>query len=602
MTRVVRFCVVAAALIAVGVGRVPVQTSIRSLGVTSVFAAAADDPGDPRPSCKFAGALCGYVDQAGKTVIEPQFEWADRFVEDRAIVIKNRLYGAIDKTGNYVIRPRYRLMSAFAQGLAQVLRGDQLGVVDRDGRLVLRPEHGRIVRISQDRFLVVLPPYTESRGRGFERLEPLNDRLSRTHPYAYGKRWGVVSRGGFWIVRPTYPRVNAFSDDLNGLFWAADSVGSRPRWRLMRADGSPVSEESFDHVQQIQPGQDRAVVQRGGRWGAIDGTGKIAVDLKFDWLSYFRDGWAMYKLAGKQGRIDRDGKVLAEGPIQPSISDRDTKLSAMVDGKPLFTNAAKTVLLGTDHPKCPDGRHLQFENGSWKIAGADARPLWDMAFEYVHLVCSGHSLVQKDGRWGFLTADGRILAGKYFDRAKKFDGGIAMVGEGGLWSVIDEDGQTLLGPLKLARGTSVSGIGEFSIELEQGYVRLDKARVAELARDPEALTRPLPPKLPMSEGVSASYDPATGKWGYIDATGQFLIKPRFDAAGSFSRGVAWAAFPERKEWCLIDKSGGIRSNRSCQCQQPLVIVELSSAPAGGPCYEAGLAIVRGVPVIRGTAP
>src|SRR5262249_33202911 len=152
-----------------------------------------------------------------------------------------------------------------------------------------------------------------------------------------------------------------------------------------------VSDERFDHVQQLQPGQDRAVVQRGGRWGAVNGRGEIAVELKFEWLSYFRDGWAPYRLAGQEGRIGRGGNILTQGPRQPS-SDPEAKLAAMVDDKAIYTDKAGTKLLGMDHPRCPDGRHLRFENGRWKIVTADDRPAPDIAFQYVHLTCVGHSI------------------------------------------------------------------------------------------------------------------------------------------------------------------------------------------------------------------
>jgi hypothetical protein len=148
---------------------------------------------------------------------------------------------------------------------------------------------------------------------------------------------------------------------------------------------------------------------------------------------------------------------------------------------------------------------------------------------------------------------------------------------------------------------TVSGIGVYQIELEEGYKTLDKAMVAELARDPEALTRGLPPRMPMSEGLAALFDATSGKWGFVDASGKFVIAPRFDAVSSFSKGGAWAAFPDRREWCQIDKAGQVNPQTSCGCGQPLVIVEHYQPPAGSDCYDDGLRIVRGVPIDRGTA-
>lgn len=549
------------------------------------------------PTCRFQGTRCGYIDLNGNTVIAPQFDWVDLFVAGRALVKSGAKYGAIDATGRFLIAPTYDSMSRFDRGLALVLVGGRLGVIDRDGQRVVPVEHGPIVRISDNAFLVAEPPYGNAGGQ----LRSLGDRLSRSLPYAYGKRWGIVASGGIWIVQPTFAEVRAFSDELNGLFWVADSTKVPAGWRLMGPDGAPINNEVFDHVQQIQSGQDRAVVQRGTHWGAINGKGEIVVDLKFDWLGYFRDSWAPYRLAEREGRVDRDGNILSNTVAQPSISSPNTKLGAVVDGKPLHTDQAGTALLGTNHPKCPDGRHLRFEQGRWTILGADDRPAPDIAFEYVQLVCRGPSIVKHDAKWGFISIDGKLLADRYFDRADAFHDGIATIGEKGLWAVMAEDGSFLLGPLKLARGVTTSGTGEYSIEFEEGYRRLDKALVAELARNPDALTRRLPPRLSWSEGLAAQFDGKTSKWGFIDPARNFVIAPQFDAVSSFNNGGAWAAIPDRREWCLIDKVGHIKSGTRCQCDQPLVILEHYTRMPDVACYDDGIRIVRGYPVIRGMA-
>src|SRR5262249_4589248 len=155
-------------------------------------------------------------------------------------------------------------------------------------------------------------------------------------------------------------------------------------------------------------------------------------------------------------------------------------------------------------------------------------PAPDIAFEYVNLACAEPSIVKHDNKWGFVSTDGKLLANRYFDRAQAFHGGIATIGDQGLWAVIGEDGAYLLGPLRLARGMTVSGTGVYSMEFEEGFKTLDKALVAELARDPDQLTRRLAPRMPMSEGLAALFDDKTSKWGFVDPTGKFAIAPQFD--------------------------------------------------------------------------
>ncbi|WP_143278742.1 WG repeat-containing protein [Bradyrhizobium sp. Y36] len=543
------------------------------------------------PSCRFAGARCGYLDRSGKTVIAPQFDWVDLFVGDRALVGSGGKYGAIDTTGRYAVAPTYASMSRFDRGLALVVVGNRLGAINEDGRAIVPAEHGAIIRIADEAFLVAEPPYAVGR-----QPDPLGRNVA---PYAYGKRWGIVASGGSWIVRPSFAQVSMLSEDPIGLFFASDSMRDNVGWQLIRADGSPVNTERFDHVQLIQRADDRAIVQRGGRWGAVNGKGDIAIDLKFDWLGYFRDGWAPYRLAGREGRIDRDGNILSDAVAQPP--SWNGKVGAVVDGKLLYTDRAGTVLLGTDHPKCPDGRHLRFEQGNWTILTADDTPAPAVAFRYVQLACNGPSVVQYDNKWGFISVDGKLLAGRYFDRAQAFHDGIATIVDNGLWAVIGEDGSPLLGPLKLARGTATSGTGVYSIEFEEGYRTLDKALLAELVRDPSVLTHRLAPRLPWSEGLAAQLDDKTGRWGFIDATKNFVIAPQFDAVSPFHRGSAWAAFPDRREWCSIDKAGNIVSAVQCRCGQPIMRLEHYTPPPNVACYDDGIRIVRGMPVIRGTA-
>jgi hypothetical protein len=277
----------------------------------------------------------------------------------------------------------------------------------------------------------------------------------------------------------------------------------------------------------------------------------------------------------------------------PAMSAVDRKLGAVVDGKPLYIDLVSAKLLGTDHPKCSDGRHLRFEQGRWTIVTADEKPAPDIAFSYVSLACSAPSIVEHDRKWGFISSDGKLLGDRYFDKAQAFHEGIATIGFDGLWAVIGEDGSMLLGPLKLARSVAVTGKGEFRIEFEEGYRRLDKALIAELARNPDVLTHPLAPRLRWSEGLAAQFDEKTGKWGFVDIGRNVSIAPQFDAVGSFNKGVAWAAFPDRREWCQIDRTGSIKLGGRCQCSQPLIIVEhFGGRQRGTDCYGDGLRIVR----------
>ena len=230
------------------------------------------------PSCRFERARCGYIDRAGKTVIAPQFDWVERFAAGRALVGRDGKYGAIDETGKLVIPLIYDNMSKFDRGLAVVLVGDRQGVIDQNGQWVVSAEHGMIVRFSGQAFLVEEPPYPLAHYTR-RQIEGLSN-----PPVVLAKgKWGIVASGGApGLVRPKFAQVAVFTDDFDDLFWAADSKSSSALWQLMRIDGTAANDHLFDHVQKIQSGQDRAIVVRDNRWGAVNGKGEIAVELKFD--------------------------------------------------------------------------------------------------------------------------------------------------------------------------------------------------------------------------------------------------------------------------------------------------------------------------------
>jgi WG containing repeat len=61
----------------------------------------------------------------------------------------------------------------------------------------------------------------------------------------------------------------------------------------------------------------------------------------------------------------------------------------------------------------------------------------------------------------------------------------------------------------------------------------------------------------------------TGKWGFVDASGRFVIAPRFDAVSGFSKGLAWAALPDPPRMV---------SDRQSRQRQSADVMQLRPAP------------------------
>lgn len=76
--------------------------------------------------------LYGYIDDEGRTVLEPQYLYAESFFENRAVVqVRDGGFGVIDKRGRFVVEPRYAMVAMTEEGHFRVR--DDRGLVGELG-------------------------------------------------------------------------------------------------------------------------------------------------------------------------------------------------------------------------------------------------------------------------------------------------------------------------------------------------------------------------------------------------------------------------------------------------------------------------------------
>src|ERR1051325_3968961 len=95
----------------------------------------------------------GFVDKAGKMVINPQFERAGSFSEGLAEVRLGR-WGYVDGSGKIVINPQFDRAAGFSDGLAAVDFGGKYGYVDTAGKYVINPQFDDGASFSEGRAVI----------------------------------------------------------------------------------------------------------------------------------------------------------------------------------------------------------------------------------------------------------------------------------------------------------------------------------------------------------------------------------------------------------------------------------------------------------------
>jgi len=69
----------------------------------------------------------------------------------------------------------------------------------------------------------------------------------------------------------------------------------------------------FEHV--WDPSCGRSAVRKGGLWGYIDTSGRVVIELRYDWVTFFHRDAAMVCLAGRVLFIDIEGREIPEHTV-----------------------------------------------------------------------------------------------------------------------------------------------------------------------------------------------------------------------------------------------------------------------------------------------
>ena len=164
-------------------------------------------------------------------------------------------------------------------------------------------------------------------------------------------------------------------------------------------------------------------------------------------------------------------------------------------------------------------------------------------------------------KWGYKLETGLVVIEPQFVQAKEFnEQGIALVYDAIGWAYINVLGNTVIRPVLIENAPE-----EFSSELCRFYQSrrfgfFDKwGRIVVPAQYEFAL--------PFKEGMAAvceggkvvydgkKYTCQGGKWGYINAKNEVVVKPKYDEATDFENGKAKVR--DGSEWFTARKDGKI---------------------------------------------
>ena len=440
---------------------------------------------------KLFSSKWGFIDETGQFIIEPEFDDIQNFMGEYAQVNSNGKWGLIDRKGNWFVKPEYEEIKNFVNELAVIVNDGKEGLIDKSGKVIISPAYDEIPTEFDRELLIV-----ENKNK-----------------------YGLVNQNGEEIIAPTISRYWR-----HGRFmWAQ----IKKKWGYLDFQTSEwIIEPRFDEI--IVSFDSINVVEFEGKWGAVDLLGNWIVNPVFPdsfRIDSLHNGVLKAELDNKKGLYDLIENKWAVPPLYADISYLDKDLF-------LVSNDGKKAIY------MKDGNLL---NNKWyeDIIPYTNNIVWDSKDAYL--------FVKEDGKYGVMGLDGQWILTPTFDeigfKYRKFQDGITRVTIGDKGGIVDKKGNII-------GGRMYDGVYNY----EKGYMIVENdKKVGMINTQGQLIIPPIYYELDHFENGLAKCVTTDGLHGFIDMSGNVVIKPFFEWAESFKK--KYARVKSNGKYGIIDKQG-----------------------------------------------
>ena len=364
----------------------------------------------------------GFMDREGNVKIQPQYEQLGFYFEGLATAVKDNRFGYVDKLGNVVIPFRFESASDFEGGRAIVQEDGRYGVIDRIGNYVIKPIYKEIEGLSSGLFLAAndsLFGYIDKNG-----VVKIPFKFSDAFPFSVGmakvvvnQKQAIINEIGDFIVEPCKSSISFFNDSLL-IFEENEFYG------IMRKNCSVVIPAMYEAIGELS--LNRALVVLNDKVGYIDGTGKLVIELKFQF----------YPNCSKRGTYKSNTAIV------------------MKDNKFGVINESGKTIIGFNQTDLGEIKTLTaFKKGDvWGFKDLTGKVLINPAYDYAESFQNGIALVELAGKQGVIDSKGLVILPVNFTDVSRLTNDLLLVADGNLYGVYSNLGKELV-PIRYRRIT-----------------------------------------------------------------------------------------------------------------------------------------------------
>lgn len=253
----------------------------------------------PAPFPSKEGTLWGYIDDAGRTAIEPRFEYADEFQPEGLAVVQRRGHsGLINISGREVVPPVYEFIGPFREGRAVASDTNGYFLMDTSGREVTGKRYNYINPLSEGRAVFYTdkegePPvygYLDAGGR-----EVIPARYADASDFEEGRALVKIRDGEYALIGPSGQTLQVYRHPFvgnpgDGLLAFQETENGK--YGYLAIGGQVAIPPRFTAALPFQEG--RAIVNTaedfGNAYGLIDKTGRYAIEPRYAQIEMLGEG------------------------------------------------------------------------------------------------------------------------------------------------------------------------------------------------------------------------------------------------------------------------------------------------------------------------
>lgn len=293
---------------------------------------------------------CGFMDNTGKIIIEPQFDNVGLFHEGLVKIKKDGKWGYANRKGEIVITPQFEAVSSFMHDqTALVSQNDKWNIIDKNGNIIRQTNFDKVYLSffnmtggyefkKDDKRGVVTKSgniILSDEGYGINR-NPDFIVIGVSKKIDNGSKsvkWGFTDNSGKIIIKPVYDQVLPFGEDIA-------AVKTNNKWVFINTKGEIISHaNNMDFSNKSIFSEGLIVIKQNNKYGYADKTGNIIISPQFELAEQFSEGLAAVQNEQKLwGFIDKTGKFI----IQPQFQDIPWEL--FIDPKRGFHSCGLAVV------------------------------------------------------------------------------------------------------------------------------------------------------------------------------------------------------------------------------------------------------------------